>query len=240
TVLGQTMIAQGGGDRSNPQIAVDPLDPQRAVSVWFDRILPVPTSPPRVVAEGAFTTNGGQTWLNFFLPPNLIDPGSSPMNPQPYDHATMPSVGFDRNHNFYVVYAEHNNDVGAGYVSTGAVILQKYDFTSGVPVKITLPDEAGFSSGKLLYQWRNQDSAVLPTLVVDNTVSAFTDPDTGRTQTNPSAGTIYVAFGTQNTAPQNAQNFNPNVIRVMASSDGGQSWGASTYPVSSVGGFGFP
>src|SRR5262249_10178724 len=79
TVLGQTMIAQGGGDRSNPQIAVDPLDPQRAVSVWFDRILPVPTSPPRVVAEGAFTTNGGQTWLNFFLPPNLIDPGSSPM-----------------------------------------------------------------------------------------------------------------------------------------------------------------
>ncbi len=239
-ILGQTFLP-AFGDSSNSVVAVDPLDPQRAVAVWVYRPFPQPMPPPHVLVQGAYTTNAGQVWSPFTIPGNLIDPGSNPMMPVVYDHATMPSIGFDRNRAFYVTYAETNNDAAAGYISTGAVVLHKFDMTGGVPIKVALPGESlFFPQGRVLYRWRTQDSAVLPTMVVDNTVPFFTDPDTGRGQSNPSAGTIYVAFGSQNTAPANTMGFNPNVIRIMASSDGGRSWGAATYPVQSFGGFAFP
>src|SRR5262249_16891351 len=146
------------------------------------------------------------------------------------------SVGFDRNGNFYVLRLEH--DENRPYNQNGALILEKYNFSSGLPVKVVLPGEVPcFGAiipepcGRVIYQWDPQGPGTAPILVVDNTLPTSPDPDTGQVQSNPSAGTIYVAFGSNDTPPPNTQNFNGNSIRILASSDGGNSFGASSYPV---------
>src|SRR5262245_63235144 len=58
-VIGQQFLPVSSGDNSNPVMAVDPLDSQKAVAVWVNRFLPVPNNPQRVFLEGAYTTNAG-------------------------------------------------------------------------------------------------------------------------------------------------------------------------------------
>src|SRR5262245_49765481 len=49
-VLGQPFLPVfGGGHNFAPAVAVDPIDPQRAVAVWSGRIQPVPQNPPRII-----------------------------------------------------------------------------------------------------------------------------------------------------------------------------------------------
>lgn len=238
-VLGQTSpnalfnsLISSGGHHFTPAVAVDPLDPMRAVTVFSRRIEPAPMNPPRIVLNGLFTTNGGLNWQFFAIPSNLIDPTSAAANPQLLDHATNATIGFDRFRNFFITVAQHDAD--PPYASKGAIVFHRFDMSSGVPVKVALPGEDPFfPQGKTLYSWTANDSGVTPYMVVDSTVAQFVDPDTGQIQSNPSAGTIYVAFATSNTAPQNqGQGFNPNVLRLVASSDGGQSFGSALFPAS--------
>src|SRR5207244_966829 len=75
-----------------------------------------------------------------------------------------------------------------------------------------------------LYEWSGYDSALTPTITVDTNQKSFTDPDTQAKQTDPFSNTIYVAWATVTKAPNNASDFNPNVIKVMASADGAASF----------------
>ena len=58
-------------------------------------------------------------------------------------------------------------------------------------------------------------------LAVDSNLATFTDPDVpGYVQTDPFAGNVYVAWSTNNVAPATVPtNFNPNAIKIVASSD---------------------
>ena len=67
-----------------------------------------------------------------------------------------------------------------------------------------------------------------PVVAVDNNVPSFTDPVTGATQTDTMVDkAVYVAWNTNNTAPITVPatvNFNPNIIKVAASADGGMTF----------------
>ena len=86
----------------------------------------------------------------------------------------------------------------------------------------------------MLYRW-GQDPASHPIVVVDNNLDTFTDPATGgRTQTdrfaadatNGTSGNVYVAWDTVDANPTAINNFNPNAIKLVVSSDGGNQFGA--------------
>ena len=57
-------------------------------------------------------------------------------------------------------------------------------------------------------------------LAVDSNLATFTDPDDpGYTQTDAFAGNVYVAWSTANDVTGRLTNPNPNVIKIVASSD---------------------
>jgi subtilisin-like proprotein convertase family protein len=204
-------------NESAPSLAVDPNNAQN-VAVFWTLNDPRIAGTQKVFLQGAFSTNGGATYqqTGFFF--NLIDPTSAANNPQPFVQATDASVAFDRTGNFYVMVSEHD----AANVE-GAIVLEKFNFSGGVPVQLI--------ADNVIYAWSGRDAAVNPTMAVDTNLASFTDPDTGAVQTDTSAGNIYVAFSTINTPPGGnaAQGFNPNSIKLLASSDGGQTFGSQTY-----------
>src|SRR5262249_51366469 len=151
-----------------------------------------------VLVEGAYTSDGGQTWNFLLLPFNLPDPTTS--NPvKPFHEATNANVAFDRNESAYVVYSEH-----ADNNASGAIVLQKYDFSGGSPAQTI--------SNSVIYEWI-QEPAFNPMLAVDNNLPTFRDVTTGAIQRDPFAGDVYVAWNTENIAPTGATGFNPNVIK---------------------------
>jgi len=203
-----------GGNHNTPSVAVDPAHPTKVVAVWT-RDDPSLSGNTKVIVEGAVSTDSGVTWNEFFLPFNLTDPASANNNPQPFAQATNASVAFDRNDNFYVTYSEH-----AASNDSGAIVLQKYSFTSASPTQLI--------TNKVLYEWV-QDAALNPVLAVDSNLPTFTDPDTQAVQTDAFSGNVYVAWSTNNVAPTNFNNFNPNVVKVIASSDGGATFTTQTF-----------
>ena len=81
-----------------------------------------------------------------------------------------------------------------------------------------------------IYRWQGSganDGALTPTLAVDNNVSSFSDGTT--TQNDPHAGNIYVAWETNDAAPKGVTSYNPNLIKVMSSSDNGQNFTYQAY-----------
>ena len=117
-----------GAQEDSPLVEVDPLNPQKIVSVWVNNdTADIPAPGPQVFVEGDYSVNGGQTWArsrqSVVLPdPNTKDPTV------PYLQITNPSVSFDRSGNFYVLLDEHK----AGG-SSGALVLEKYCFYRGCP-----------------------------------------------------------------------------------------------------------
>ena len=79
-----------------------------------------------------------------------------------------------------------------------------------------------------------QDPVFNPTLAVDDNQASFTDPTTGNVQHglldvngNPYTGNVWVGWSTSETMPQGftpTDQWNPNSIQVVSSSDGGQSF----------------
>lgn len=213
-------ISNSRGNESNPSVAVDPVNPSRAVAV-YTRNDPQLAPGPQVISEGRYTVNGGATWSTFFLQSPLSNPATT--NPTiPFAQETDPSVGFDRNGNFYITTSQHSADL-----AVGAIVMQKFSFSGSSPVQVDL-DPTSFRNQKLLYQWQNSvDRVFNPTMAVDSNLGVFTDPDTGATQNDANAGNVYVAWSTALTPFTNAPtSFNPNRIQLLASSDGGFSFSA--------------
>jgi subtilisin-like proprotein convertase family protein len=198
------------------------------------------------IVEGGFSTNGGQTWQGFFLPLTVSDPIETPSTSDPdiaFEQQSDASVSFDRNENFYVVWSDHTPDN-----FSGAIRFAKFALTGSGPVQLSTP---GNPNG-VLYYWagtnaNDSDAALNPTIVVDQGLPAvLTDPNNAanpkvsfidpianpdgsfNTQTDPFAGNVYVAWETNNAhpggPPTTQTNFNPNTIKVVASSDGGMNW----------------
>ena len=216
-----------GAQENSPIVAVDPLNPQKIVSVWVnDDTADIPAPGPQVFVEGDYSVNGGQTWASFSASVVLFDPNTT--NPTvPYLQITNPSLSFDRNGNFYVLLDEHN---GGG--TSGAIVLEKYAFTADAPVGVRFHQASGGSSAfNIIYQWLPPgDQAFEPTLAVDDNIPSFTDPTTGQVQTDISAGNVYVAWATGTVAPASPSPvspfFNPNSIVMVTSTNGGQDFSA--------------
>ena len=92
--------------------------------------------------EAAYSVNGGQTWLPLFgEPTNTAACRSSPScstrrrpaRRSPTPIVTNPSVGFDDSGNFYILTEYSSGRHGGGPASSGALVLQKYDFAGSTP-----------------------------------------------------------------------------------------------------------
>jgi subtilisin-like proprotein convertase family protein len=212
-ILPPTPSTREPGEESSPTIAVDPLNPQRAVAAW---VVSDPTLPSTVVQrtflQTAFTLNGGLTWSTAAtMVPNLIDPTTVTTTTPgtPYPQATDPTIGIDRTGNVFIVYAEHITNNGAG-----AIVLQAFDSSMNQTIL-----------NKIIYRWNADfDSVFNPVMVVDNNVPTFNDPTTGAKQGDPFSGSIYVAWNTQDVPPPDVTGFNPNTIRLVVSSDHGANF----------------
>jgi subtilisin-like proprotein convertase family protein len=212
TVTGQVNVSATAGNSNTPSIAIDPTDPNKMAAVFTNH--QVINGVDFIRIQAAYSNNGGQNWLSLGVPPNLIDPLSPATNPAPFFESTDASVGFDRDHNIYITYAEHSQGN-----TSGAIVLQKYDFSTAAAAQ-TITDE-------VIYSWANTDQAVKPAMAVDNNLPTFTS--NGKTQSDPFSGTVYVAWGTVDVPPApppTPPTFNPNTIRLVSSSDGGSSFGA--------------
>ena len=224
--LSQSMGNGSAAQEDSPIVAVDPLNPLKVIATWVNNDTPdIPLPGPQVFVEGAYSVDGGGTWTPFSDSVVLLDPNTT--NPTvPYLQITNPSLSFDRNGNFYVLLDEHN----AGG-SSGALVLQKFAFTGDAPVAVRYQQPFGGSAAyNIIYQWLPPgDFAFEPTMAVDSNIPSFTDPTTGKVQTDISAGNVYVAWATGTVAP--ATNvlgplFNPNSIVMVTSTDGGVNFSA--------------
>ncbi len=226
TVGLQQIISSGGTtiDESTPSISVDYNNPKKLFAVWQEH--DTSTNPPMFI-ETAYSNDGGNTWKPLGSLDTLTDPNSSSDNPQPYATATDPSVQFDRNDLAYVVWREGSIDG-----NSGAIILNKFDFTGNAPIHDSINGDAAADdepkNDNVIYQWASGDQAVQPVLAVDNNVATGTgDTDSNGVATNqddPYAGTVYVAWTTIDQNVDAVNNFNPNEIRLTASSDGGNTF----------------
>ena len=214
-----------GAQEDSPLVEVDPLDPQKVVSVWVNNdTADIPFPGPQVLIEGAYSVNGGQSWAQFQSSVILPDPNTR--NPVlPYLQMTNPSLSFDRNGNFYVLIDEHNSGG-----TSGALVLEKYVFTGDAPVAVRYQQPSGGSNSyEIIYQWLPPgDLAFEPTMAVDSNIASFTDPTTGDVQTDISSGNVYIAWATGTVAPASPSPpspfFNPNAIVMVTSTDGGQDF----------------
>lgn len=212
----------GAGNMSTPSIAINQNNPQKLAAVWT-RNDPQLANAPTQIVQLAVSSDGGKTWNQ--QGSSGAPPGGYQF-PQSFDPTTTnpvilfpqysdASVGFDRNDNFYVLYSGHKTDN-----SVGVLLLNKYNFSTNTAQTVF--------SDKEVYKWI-QDSAFTPTLKVDDSVASFTDTNTvTNTNTNQSdsyTGNVYVSWTSNDVAPaSNPSNFNPNRIRLVASTDGGASF----------------
>ena len=172
-----------------------------------------------IFVEMAVSNDGGNTWsapteIRSILNPNTSNPTVS------FAEAINPSVAFDRNNNIYVLTDQNTTDN-----SVGALVLDTFNFSGATVVSLV--------SSSSVYEWDGIDPALMPTMAVDANVASFSDVNSiGQTvtQTDPTAGDVYVAWTSNDTAYTNssASIFNPNRILITASSDGGSSFGAIT------------
>src|SRR5206468_6978850 len=70
------------------------------------------------------------------------------------------------------------------------------------------------------------DGAIAPTLAVDSNAASFPP---GGPKIDPFSGNVYVAWETNDAAPTGVTTYNPNLIKMMSSSDGGQNFTYQAY-----------
>ena len=111
------------------------------------------------------------------------------------------------------------------------------NFTGDAPVSVRFHQPTGGSAAyKIVYQWLPaDDQAYDPTMAVDDNIASFTDPTTGEVQTDTGSGNVYIAWAAGAVAPVlvsadgipfGSGDFNPNVIEMVTSTDGGQDFNA--------------
>ena len=223
----------GQGNSSSPSVAVDPVDPNKLIAAWTTND---PTHKPdgtngqvTTYAQAAYSTNGGQTWTSLLSGSsavNLQDDFSvaPPTNaPQPhFAQTTDASVAIGPDETAYLLTSSHTG-------ASGVLDLQRWDFTGNAPVaRAFTPNTFDTTFGSTLlnpiYRWQGGDQAVTPSLAVDTSVVDPTVANSARY-----AGNVYVAWQTIDTAPQNVTSFNPQAIKLVASSDGGQDFTYQDY-----------
>jgi subtilisin-like proprotein convertase family protein len=235
----------GAGSQTSSEVAVDPDDPSKLVTVWVDNdptMLGETDGEIGVIVEAAYSINSGQSWLPMLVEPtttlSLATPGVS-VSPElfdpttsgpthPYIDQTTPTLGFDDSGNFYILSEFESSGGGSG-----AVALQKYNFNGSFPTSVALSSNQQTSQPylgapddlKVIYQWDSgsDDEAIDPTMAVDD--SQTSEPTGVTTQTDAFSGNVYVSWATVdvNTAIP-IPDFNPNRIVVEASSDGGNDF----------------
>src|SRR5262245_4986119 len=204
----------------NPMVVVDPVTPQKLVTVYTTGTAVSPLS-GRIGL--LYSNDAGQTWNNLgAVPGNLTDPQSPANAPFVYTTVSNPTVAMDRFHNVYVAFLERDLAF-----NSGAVVVNKFDFSGAQPTLVDLDPNGNFGAGNtsnVLYRWLNEDPALNPYIAIDNNVPTFTDPETNQVQTDTMVGKgVYVAWNTDAVIPagQTTASFNQNAILVAASSDGG-------------------
>ena len=213
---------------NSPSVSVDPNNPLKMVATWIDRdaagynggnfVAPITS-----YAQGAFSTDGGVSWTAF---PSGFGTGSQnvqedfslarPTNGQRnvFTQVTDASFAFDRNENVFLLTSVHNVANSAGVLD-----VQRFNFAGNTP--------SGSQQTTPVYSWDQPDSqladsAVTPVLGVDTNLASFADPTSGTTQTDPYSGNVYVAWAEVDANTYGGiPGFNPNTIRMSASSNQG-------------------
>ncbi len=230
----------GVGNSSSPSVAIDPLNPNKLVAAWVvnDPGHPIDgNGQVTVYVEAGYSVDGGQTWhampgqlhnnglIDADVQPNFSATGS----PQPnFAQTTDATVAFGRDESVYLLSSSHDA-TGAN----GELNLQRWDFSSLTPSPQTIYSRPAYdnvgsvaSTVNPIYRWQGVDSAITPTLAVDNNVANF---DNGATTPNdPFVGNVYVAWETNDAAPSGVAQ-NPNTIKLMASDDQGQQFTYQAY-----------
>ncbi len=215
------------GNASAPSITVDPNNPQKLAAVWTQT--GGPDLPNGVSQEVKFATsnNGGQSWIIQGTPGGFSFPASyNPTTTNPtvlFTNYNNASVQFDRNDNIYILYEGDLTSSITAPSATGVLLLSKYNFSTGSPNSSA---GQGFVN-KEVYKWI-QDPAISPVLTVDSSVPTFSDPNPPSgtvTQNDPYSGNVYVSWTSTDVAPAfNPTNYDPNRIRIVASTDGGNTF----------------
>jgi subtilisin-like proprotein convertase family protein len=241
------LASSSSGNDNTPTVVVDPLDPNKLVTVYTEAT----SVGPRIGISYAVldpTLNSNQSldpttaalgdgWQTLGIAAQASDPRPSVGSFATDSDAT---VAFDHNGYFYVLSLQHSNDTFTDYsrqeFTTGAVVLEKFNFTGATPVAVSLPadtlssDNKGNTLAKVLYEWDGLDPALNPTIAVDGNAASFTDPTTGAVQsdlqtgTTPTTDKVYVAWTTNSNANQYGGPNNPNIMRIMGSANGGISF----------------
>lgn len=217
-----------GSGANAPAIAFDPLSPNRVVAAYA--VAPRnPAGASWEIAGGigfAWSIDQGQTWHTDFIPTAFTDPITAlPANAtRDLPIASKPSIAFDREHNFYITYTEHNTAQTVGYV-----MFQGFNFSiSEIGPQRFTPQNVPMVIDQVLYAWQSADAAYNPVVAVDTNVPLFTDPTTGQVQTVSNAGeAIYVAWNTA-TGPLASDNVSSN-IKIAASVDHGFTFTNEVY-----------
>ncbi len=207
---------------TDPVVAVDPADPQKLVAAYVVNISTNTVDNGQITSYvgASYSLDGGHTWgalSGARRTIGQIDFSQAPSNIGPVFHQTTdPSVAFDRNGVAYLLTLSHTGE------AAGVLDLQKFDFSTSTVLN---PPVAITTSPILVDSWSGYNAISRPTLAVDNNLPGFIDTDSsGRTfiQSDPYAGTVYVAYGETDTAPPNVgAPYNLNTIRVLGSSDQG-------------------
>ena len=240
------------GSQSSPTIAVDPVNSQLMVAVWTQNggsLAGTLSGNPGQTGNGyttsyvgaAYSVDGGTNWTAFdptggvasFYGGVALDVTTlTATPPTPYVQVSDGGVAFDRNHNFYVLMSQRKPDSTAG-----VLMLEKFQFQlqAGVytPVQ-TISD-------KRIYEWGNPTStfnqynyAINPVIAVDQSVPGFVDPTTNVAQSTNFNGTwsnnVYIAWSGVDIPNGFTPDitYNPFVVRIIGSSDGGQNFTGQT------------
>ena len=230
--LVSTQFSQLPND-SNPTVVVDPTDSTKLVASWqaYDTTNGGLNGQITAYIQAAYSLDSGQTWTELpgdTSPDFQLDPSQSQANGPVYlTQTTNASMAFGRDQQVYLLSSTHNTSG-----SVGLLDLQRFDFSN-----VSAANPPTFNNqtlaNKVVYAWLGTDPATYPTLAIDNGLSRFSDVNSkGQTvvQTDASANNLYVAWASNDTAPHFAPTpYNPNTIKLVASSNEGNSFTSAAF-----------
>jgi subtilisin-like proprotein convertase family protein len=214
-----------GGNANNPTVVVDPHDSQKLLAVWgvdLSTLSPVPHT--TAVIEGAYSDNGGASWIPLDVSFPILDAATITANPPTsYTQVTHPSAGFDSQGNVYLLTMQTSG------TADGALTLSKFDFSGSTPQEV-------FNSVPIQRWLPGADAVFSATMAVD---AGLRNPPAG-VAADPHANNVYIAWASGDVHEANANvetTFNPNRIKLAVSSDGGNSFSGETIANAAPGSF---
>ncbi|MDB5311736.1 MAG: regulatory domain of in-like proprotein convertase [Gemmataceae bacterium] len=243
-------------DFGSPMIVANPTNPSQEVAVAIGT--QYDTSAGNAILSswlvGEYSNDGGSSWNQFLntassftrLTDPTIDFRNKTRDQIAYNTTYSPTVAFARDGNVYISSVESNQAK-----TSGALVVNRFDLSSGAPVPVNLDpnglnDQFIVDNVNVVYRWAGTDPALNPYIAVDNSIGAFTDPETGKTTPgdtmlnnpqlaqagDPNSSTagkaVYIVWNTNATTPSisgfsgfNPALFNPNAIVLASSPDRG-------------------